>query len=414
MKKIESLTSEQAQAMLAYRAKWLAIGRSTEPANRPAAEKAITRMYELLGHAAPRFWWSDGPAVGSIVRTLITSEKKGANLGANLRDNLGANLGDNLRADLWANLGANLGANLRDNLRANLRANLRDNLRANLGANLRDNLGDNLRADLWANLRANLWANLGANLGANLRANLGDNLRDNLGDNLRDNLWDNLWDNLGDNLRANASWYNWGSHEAHWPAYYNWPDAELRKMFSDSDREKLALWLTLAEGTGWWEPYQNVVFMCERPSIQLVDSNGRLHCETGPALLCRDGWPLWMLHGVGMKEHYVMTPAEKLNPIDILKEANVDVRRELIRKVGIEMMLTHLPHESLDKKGDYELLKIDFPGLAQDTRYLKMLNPSIGVWHLEGVERDCNSVQEAINWRAGVFGKVEWNPSQLT
>jgi len=185
-------------------------------------------------------------------------------------------------------------------------------------------------------------------------------------------------------------------------------------MFSDSDREKLALWLTLAEGTGWWEPYQNLVFMCERPSIQLVDSNGRLHCETGPALLCRDGWPLWMLHGVGMKEHHVMTPAEKLNPIDILKEANVDVRRELIRKVGIEMMLTHLPHESLDKKGDYELLKIDFPGLAQDTRYLKMLNPSIGVWHLEGVERDCNSVQEAINWRAGVFGKVEWNPSQLT
>ena len=213
---------------------------------------------------------------------------------------------------------------------------------------------------------------------------------------------------------ANANWHNWGSHEAYWPAYYNWPDAELRKMFSDSDREKLGLWLTLAESTGWWEPYQNVVFMCERPSIQLVDETGRLHCETGPALLCRDGWPLWMLHGVRMTEVHVMTPAEKLNPIDILKESNVDIRRELIRKVGIEMMLTHLPHESLDKKGDYELLKIDFPGLAQDTRYLKMLNPSIGIWHLEGVERTCNSVQEAINWRAGAFGDVQWNPAQLT
>ena len=410
MKKIESLTPQQEQAMLAYRAKWLAIGRSTEPANRPAAEKAITRMYELLGHAAPRFWWSDGPAVGSIVRTLITSEKKGENLGANLwanlRTNLGTNLGANLRANLGANLWANLAANLRANLWDNLRTNLLDNLGANLGANLRDNLGDNLGANLGANLGDNLWANL--------RDNLGDNLRANLGANLGANLRDNLGANLGANLRDNASWHNWGSHEAHWPAYYNWPDAELRKMFSDSDREKLALWLTLAEGTGWWEPYQNVVFMCERPSIQLVDSNGRLHCETGPALLCRDGWPLWMLHGVGMTEVHVMTPAEKLNPIDILKESNVDIRRELIRKVGIEMMLTHLPHESLDKKGDYELLKIDFPGLAQDTRYLKMLNPSIGVWHLEGVERDCNSVQEAINWRAGVFGKVEWNPSQLT
>ena len=109
MKKIESLTPEQEQRLVAYRNKWLAIGRSTESANRPAAEKAITRMYELMGNPAPRFWWSDGPAVGSIVRTILTDEKKGANLGANLR----ANLGDNLRA--------NLGANLRDNLEANLR-----------------------------------------------------------------------------------------------------------------------------------------------------------------------------------------------------------------------------------------------------------------------------------------------------
>jgi hypothetical protein len=185
-------------------------------------------------------------------------------------------------------------------------------------------------------------------------------------------------------------------------------------MFSDADREKLHLWLTLSEGTGWWEPYGNVVFMCERPSVQLVNARGQLHCETGPALLCRDSFPVYALNGVRMKAEHVTTPAEKMNTAEILKESNVDIRRELIRKVGIEMMLAQLPHRVLDRRDDYELLRIDFPGLVEDARYLKMKNPSIGVFHLEGVERECNTVQQALNWRAGAFGDVEWNPAQLT
>ena len=132
-------------------------------------------------------------------------------------------------------------------------------------------------------------------------------------------------------------------------------------------------------------------------------------------MLCRDGFPVYALHGVRMKPEYVMTAAEKLDPIAILQESNVDQRRELIRKLGIEMMLSHLPHGVLDKSGNYELLKIDFPGLAENTRYLKMLNPSIGVWHLEGVERECQTVQQAINWRAGkLAADKDWSPAQLT
>lgn len=187
-------------------------------------------------------------------------------------------------------------------------------------------------------------------------------------------------------------------------------------MFPAEQREKLNLWLSVCSGTGWWEPYENVVFMCERPSVQLVNPSGRLHCETGPAILCRDGWPVYALNGIRMKEEHIMTPPEKLNPTECLKEPNADIRRELIRKMGVEMMLSHLPHKVLDTHGDYALLKIDFPGLVEDTRFLKMLNPSIGVWHVEGVERECNTVEQAINWRAaGAFGKdVQWNPAQLT
>jgi len=116
-----------------------------------------------------------------------------------------------------------------------------------------------------------------------------------------------------------------------------------------------------------------------------------------------------------MPAKYVLASSHDLDPIDIMREENVDIRRELIRKVGIETMLKALPHEVLDKRDDYELLRIDFPGLVEDARYLKMLNPSIGVWHLEGADRACKTVQEAINWRAGKFAESDdWAPAQLT
>ena len=142
-KKIESLTPAQEAALVAYRQEWLAIGRSTEPADRPTAERAVARMYELMGRKQPYFWWCDGPAVGSLVRTILQLPKDDKT-----QNNLGANL--------YANLGANLYANLRDNLGANLGDNLYANLGANLGAILYANLGDNLRDNLYANLGDNL------------------------------------------------------------------------------------------------------------------------------------------------------------------------------------------------------------------------------------------------------------------
>jgi len=52
--------------------------------------------------------------------------------------------------------------------------------------------------------------------------------------------------------------------------------------------------------------------------------------------------------------------------------------------------------------------------LVTDARFLKMLNPSVGVWHLEGVERECSTVEQAINWRAGSLKVGVWQPEILT
>jgi hypothetical protein len=67
----------------------------------------------------------------------------------------------------------------------------------------------------------------------------------------------------------------------------------------------------------------------------------------------------------------------------------------------------------LDTKGDYSLLSVELSETIKKARFLKMKNPSIGIWHLEGVARECETVQQAINWRAGDI-KTNWQPKQLT
>ena len=111
-----------------------------------------------------------------------------------------------------------------------------------------------------------------------------------------------------------------------------------------------------------------------------------------------------------------MTPAEDLKAEDILKETNVEVRRELLRKVGIEAMLKALPHKLLDRKDEYELFSIELSPEVKDARFLKMTNPSIGVYHMEAVGPDCNTVQNAIDWRADQLELqgANWEPEILT
>jgi len=33
--------------------------------------------------------------------------------------------------------------------------------------------------------------------------------------------------------------------------------------------------------------------------------------------------------------------------------------------------------------------------------YLKMLNPSISTWHIEGIHPDCKTIEQALAWRNG-------------
>ena len=146
-------------------------------------------------------------------------------------------------------------------------------------------------------------------------------------------------------------------------------------------------------------PFQDFVIISEKPT-EIKMKNGFLHNENGAAILYADGFSVYALNGVRIMREIVETPAEKLDPQIILKETNAEIRREIVRKIGVERVCKKLRAKVIDKKDTYELLNLD---LGQDRirPYLKMINPSTETYHIEGVHPDCKTIEQALNWRNG-------------
>ena len=144
-------------------------------------------------------------------------------------------------------------------------------------------------------------------------------------------------------------------------------------------------------------------YISDRPSkVKLV--NGRLHCEDGPAIFYEDGFQIYSLNGVMVSEELVMTPWKELDCTKLLKEQNAEVRREFVRKAGMEKVIKDLGAELMDKQGDYELLSLNL-GDGSKRPYLKMTNPSVGCYHVEGISPECKTVEDALRFRNGTTEK---------
>lgn len=146
----------------------------------------------------------------------------------------------------------------------------------------------------------------------------------------------------------------------------------------------------------------NKLILVEKPVLTL-DSRTFLHNESGPAVTFpKLGSGVYCLNNVRVTKELVVKPADQLKADSITKTRNAEVRRELVRKIGIERVLSELGAKTLDKSQDgiYELVTLDL-GDGRSRPYLKMLNPSIGTWHIEGVEPRTTTVVGALRYRNG-------------
>lgn len=196
-----------------------------------------------------------------------------------------------------------------------------------------------------------------------------------------------------------------------------WAACEFARMHgtehdNEATREFAALKLPMLDAyeAGLWLYWVTTgeVLALPRPSIRLRD--GALHGDGAPAVEWESGERLHFLNGVPVPAELALRRASELDARLVLRTRNAEVRREVVRKIGLERVVAELGAVCADREGDYELLLLDL-GDRRRRPFLKMKNPSVpGVFHVEGVHPNCRTVRDALAWRNG----TDVPPSVLT
>jgi hypothetical protein len=197
---------------------------------------------------------------------------------------------------------------------------------------------------------------------------------------------------------------------AGWFSYYEFARNELAISFTNSIEYESFL-NCHSYGMVW--PLKNLCVVCQPPTVINKNSRG-LHCENGPALSYNGQNEIYALNGVTMPKEIVLTSSEDLS-IDFFKnEKNADVKAEFVRKFGIERMLDmgklldtfeNYPNQKDYDwwwKSQYELYDMSkcFADIPYQP-YLKMMNQTTKIWHMEAVSPSCRTLKDAIKERFG-------------
>ncbi|HEY2671807.1 MAG TPA: hypothetical protein VGJ07_15740 [Rugosimonospora sp.] len=254
------------------RREWLHWGLSTEPADRPAAEQALSTIYARLRRPRPRFVWVDSPSgalplvaglptLDTLYQWVMRPPRSGP---------------PPLASDLAASL-----------------------------SRLRSALDERLTRpdfDPPPPKRKNAqqpWPVLppldALRAGIPFREVLRQGVRDALRTSLADGFYLPVRAALAAQRPPAVCWY--GQQEAYWVAYYDtWRRLGLAQ-YSHADESYLDVWATLARSCGWWWPGEEVCVIVERPAAIHVEAVPGVHHEQvrprrfdGPAVEYRDGW----------------------------------------------------------------------------------------------------------------------------
>jgi hypothetical protein len=129
---------------------------------------------------------------------------------------------------------------------------------------------------------------------------------------------------------------SWGQVDIYWLSYYLFPEKYMGIKYEKS--KELNIFHSFISKVGWVWFFKDICFIADRP-LEIHKKGIRLHADSKPALVCRDGYCLWYLNGIKVPKWLVMTPAEQIDPQKALDEKNADVQREIIRKIGYDRIL---------------------------------------------------------------------------
>ena len=121
----------------------------------------------------------------------------------------------------------------------------------------------------------------------------------------------------------------------------------------DPDPDLTTGMVLLSQSAGWIWPGRDECVLADRPRILLLDEQGRLHHESGPALVYRDGWSVYAWHGSLVSPDVIESPSG-VSIEEVLGAVNLEYRRFLLDRVGLDRFIDEgLAHRiQADECGD--------------------------------------------------------------
>ena len=166
-------------------------------------------------------------------------------------------------------------------------------------------------------------------------------------------------------LYVSPLWYTW--------TIYRVVAAKVTQIEHDVPQELIDNFMLLMENVGIVALFDEVCICVERPTKVMLDAEGNLHGEHGPAMEYADGWKLYYWHGTSIPAEWIEDKANL--PVETaLTHENVEQRRIAAEIIGWDKVLEKLNPRVIDENPNPQigtLLECDLPG-APEERFLKV------------------------------------------
>jgi len=168
---------------------------------------------------------------------------------------------------------------------------------------------------------------------------------------------------------------------------------------------------------------KDLLHRADGPAVEADDRkewwvDGRRHRPDGPAVETVRGTRWFYWRGVRVTEEIILNP-RSAEPKDILKEANVEVRRAWMEAYGLDDFIIGLDPKVLDddKKADRMLLSVEIPGdeLLVMVRVKNSTPEPDGTrkHYMIRVDPKCKTAEEAVAWTFAMESG-QYNPEKET
>jgi hypothetical protein len=410
---VNKLTKRQIKSIESFYEEGMNIGLNTDT-NKIEAEKSIHELYTFCGFEKPFVFWCQSPYQMQIIINILKETKWNQ-----IRNQMDKQIGD----QIWNQIGKQI----RNQIKSQIVKQIRNQIIGyqttdQIGIQICNQIENQIRNQIGHQIRNQIYNRIDYQIINQIRSQMDKQIWSQMDKQIRKQICNQIENQMIEN--EYFFYYGYSQNEINWIQYYRYFIYNFKNIkWNNKAIEGLNIMYRIAKYSGWWYPFEKIVFVCEKPIKIIFDRDKKLlHSEKESVIEYNDGYKLYALNGIMIPDYVIEKDKNDIDIKEVIKINNVEQKREIIKFLGEDWFYEKLDCKLLDtkylyldkdnkvfqknKKGtrpvEYKLLKADI-GFSEPLKILCMDNASIdGIKHYETVEPYCETILDAFESRTGI------------